>query len=190
MFTADQLKELITNPDFQHLPQVLEKQDQPWWDLLDGVVTNATKLNIWIAAQSVALLFDTYDEVIESVQISVDTESHKTETYLSVMLNINDAHCYDGSEELDSETHDKMDGIDGEKAFELTVSEINDIGNGHLLSRIGLLQDAFEEPFFNSAKAREIAQKYAPEIDAWARQFLLERVAENTPRAKSPSAKM
>lgn len=174
--TSQRLKELTKSPDYHALPFSLAgagEADSTWCQTLEQVGEEAARMMIWQSTQHIAVLFDTYGSAIESVRMNVDTTQDKDDVYFDIAVYINDEHCFDGCMDLSEEALKITEQTDNSEALDLAVSELNDIGSPHLLGHSGLLSEALDHTFLSAEDARAIGQKYAPKVDAWARQQLL-----------------
>lgn len=170
--TAD-LKSLFEHPDFRTLPTQMvlaEQPDMPWMDTLKEITEAGAKQVVWEIGACVALLFDTYGDLIEEVDLSIE----RTDTgHLHVYFQIDGYECYYGKYDVDEDKRAELGAIDNLEAFQFTVNRLDDFANHHLVPAFSTLEAA-SKTFTSSEEARDVARKQAPQVEAWVRKRLLE----------------
>lgn len=195
-FNLDTLQALTQSADYCALPTRFAREavpDDNWWQILEALTDEGARIKVWEIGQCAALLFDTYGDLIEEVSLDVGHYTISNEPYMTLVLNINGQQCLEdraGLEDgvdLEDETLDAMEAIDGKVVVESVVERLSNLANSNLLGKIGTLEAELSKPYTSGDEARARAAGAAPRIEAWARQqrlTLMARAAQDDGSAR------
>lgn len=190
-FNLDTLQALTQSADYYALPTRFAREavpDDNWWQILEALTDEGARIKVWEIGQCAALLFDTYGDLIEEVSLDVGHYAMSNEPYMTLVLNINGQQCLEDRVDLEDETLDAMEAIDGKVVVGSVVERLSNLANSNLLGKIGTLEAELSKPYTSGDEARARAAGAAPRIEAWARQQRLTLMA-STAQDDGPARK-
>lgn len=178
--SLDQLQALDQSQEFCALPVRMAQDkvpDDTWWMTLDALVVNGAKIKIWEAAHYVALMFDTYGDAISRVDVGFS------------QVNIGDLHMaghvmINGSNYADDDTMGleaivlaQVLAVDEGDVLRAAGERLSNLANTNLLGQLSTLQNALHG-LTSAQQCREVATRFAPEVDAWVwRTALIDQIS-------------
>jgi hypothetical protein len=170
----DDLNEILDDTAFNRWPleqtQAAAAPDDKWWQVHDRLVENEVEVTLWTAAQFVALLFETYPNVIKTVQPGVSVDVDRDQRFADHRLLVNGVYCdpdYNEFEDEDGDFLGQVDDVDESRVFNAAVSALNDLVSSHLLGKIEEIDSRISTKFTSAAQAQRMAADHAPAIRAW-----------------------
>lgn len=182
-FNLDTLQALTQSADYCALPTRFAREavpDDNWWQILEALTDEGALIKVWEIGQCAALLFDTYGDLIDEVSMDVGHYALSNEPYMTLVLNINGLRCGFDRVDLEYETLDAMEAIDGKVVVGAVVERLSNLANSNLLGKTSILEAELAKPYTSGDEARARAAVAAPRIEAWARQQQLTLMASDT----------
>ena len=164
----DALTTITSSKAYNQLPlAVAARSDKAhWWQMHEAVSEAGARLQVWEAAQYIALLFDTYPGLVNSVRLSLNLHDEQGEVYADNYTYINEVVAHDQATDLLVDEIDAIEAIDDARVLWAAVDALNDVATLQLASHIEMLRSAFGRKITSAEQARAVAQEMGGEMTA------------------------
>lgn len=165
--TLRDLQTLIKSPDYMAI--ALGNQESGWQGSLNSPSDVAARLHAWESLQAIAVLFETYGEAMQRVELNVEIQRDEDEhSFAEAWLQINGHDCMrvDDIGDFDSDLQDQMDDIDNMEALEECVDRILTLPNHAIIRHFEVFENATKGTLTSAEQARERAAAVAAPF-AW-----------------------
>lgn len=175
--TKDLLQKALRDPFILVPHSSSSTTEEPWWRQAMPGIEHGTKVSQWGACQWIGVLFDTYGELIEKIQLRFELDQRKG-CYMTSSVYINDEYVDEGA--VYDDMYEPMRALDNSACLREAVFGLNDCAHSYLLANLLDFQENFNDVDFTCAKqARQLAQEISPEINVWFNKMVLTEVSRN-----------
>lgn len=179
----DTLHRITQSKTYNQLPLTLaqRKEGAKWWQMQEAVSEESARLQVWEAAQYIALLFDTYPGLIQDVRLSLNLADENGAMYADNYTYINDESAHDQAPNLLSDERDAIDEIDDARVLWAVVDTLNDVATMQLAAHVEILREAFGRKITSAEQARQIGRELGGAMAAHIEAEVLEQVVGPAP---------
>lgn len=187
--TLASLQEITQSTSYRTLPMQAAKarQEEDWWDQVNAITRSASDRDIWEIASAAGVVFDTYPDLIDEIDISFEYQSERgSGEWVECTLKINGENFDRDTNDLDEELSDAMEEIDGMDAVNFLYESMGSALGSRQMGDFDRVQKLFDKTLINAKMARDIALSAQPDLVALLDAQEIERA---TPTARKTPGK-